>query len=193
MHTKLGTDERIYNGNYYEVNAKCSGINEKILSSFLGQLSVMEKRHCKLFVYIFILDVKISNNKNTIMTSFNNDLAKQFSKYQKTKEMAYQWVRETVNNKQEHYHQVIILNGSKVQNIKHIYQPMLDKWKSLGGSNIHRPKDPYYNYKRGDYQTLADIIYRVSYFAKKATKSNKSAQTKSCGTSRIKDHRTNIK
>ncbi|WP_426369977.1 YagK/YfjJ domain-containing protein [Pseudocolwellia sp. HL-MZ7] len=186
MYTKLGTDYRLYNGNYYEVNAKNSGINERILNSFLGQLAVMENRHNKLFVYIFILDVKDSYDTNAIMKAFNIKLDRHLAKYQKTKEMAYHWVREKVDNKPEHYHQVLILNGNRIQNIKHIYQPMIDIWKSVGGSNIHRPVNPYYNYRRGDYQTLADIIYRVSYFAKNATKGNKPAQTKNYGTSRIK-------
>jgi len=186
MYTKLGTDYRLYNGNYYEVNTKTSGINEKILKGFLGQLTVMENRHNKLFIYIFILDVKESNNTNSIMKLFNSELSKHFAKYQKTKEMAYQWVREKVNDKPEHYHQVLIINGNKVRNIKHIYQPMLDIWQGVGGSNIHRPVSPYYNYRRGDYQTLADIIYRVSYFAKNATKGDKPPQTKNYGTSRLK-------
>jgi hypothetical protein len=186
MYTKLGTDYRLYNGNYYEVNAKTSGINNKILNSFLRQLAVMEERHNKLFIYIFILDVKESNNTNSIMKPFNEKLAQHFAKYQKTNEMGYQWVREKVNDKPEHYHQVLILNGNKIQNVKHIYQPMLDIWQSVGGSNIHRPENPYYNYRRGDFQTLADIIYRVSYFAKNATKGDKPAQTKNYGTSRIK-------
>ena len=186
MYTKLGTDYRLYNGNYYEVNAKTSGINDRILNSFLGQLAVMEKHHNKLFVYIFILDVKDSHDTNAIMNRFNNKLDRHFAKYHKTKEMAYHWVREKVKDKPEHYHQVLILNGNRIQNIKHIYQPMLDIWKSVGGSNIHRPKKPYYKYIRGNYETLGDIIYRVSYLAKNATKGDKPAQTKNYGTSRIK-------
>jgi len=186
MYTKLGTDYRLYGEHYYEVNAKTSGINNKILNSFLEQLGCMEKRHNKLFIYIFILDVNISSKTNEIMRIFNRKLERHFIKYQKTNEMGYQWVRERVNKKPEHYHQVLILDGNKIQNIKHIYQPMLDIWQSVGGSNIHRPEEPVYNYIRGDYQVLADIIYRVSYFAKNATKGDKSRQTKNYGTSRIK-------
>jgi hypothetical protein len=62
MYTKLGTDYRLYNGKYYEVNTKTSGINDKILNSFLKQLAVMEDRHNKLFIYIFILDPSFRTN-----------------------------------------------------------------------------------------------------------------------------------
>jgi len=186
MYIKLGTDYRYYNGNYYEVNATKSGINDKILNSFFKQLAAMESRHNKLFVYIFIPEVKESNCTNSIMKDFNSGIERHFNKFQKTKEMAYLWVREKVNNKPEHYHQVIILDGNKVRNIKHIYQPMLDIWQSVGGSNIHRPERPYYNYRRGDYETMANIIYRVSYLAKNATKGDKPAQTKNYSSSRIK-------
>ena len=146
----------------------------------------MESRHNKLFIYIFILTVKQSSDTNSIIKLFNGKLSRHLSKYQKTKEMAYQWVREKVKNQPEHYHQVIILDGNKVRNISHLYQPMLNIWHSVGGGNIHRPEKPYYSYKRGDYQTLADIIYRMSYFAKNATKGDKPAQTKNYGASRIK-------
>jgi len=184
--TTLGTDYRLYNGQYYEVNTKKSGINQKILNKFLEQLAIMEERHNKLFIYIFILDMKTSKDTNGIISCFNSKLERHFKKYQKVNDMAYQWVREKVNNEPEHYHQVIMLDGNKIQNNKHIYNPMLDIWKSVGGNNIHRPENPFYNYKRGDYKTMADIIYRVSYNAKNSTKYNKPQQTKNYGTSRIK-------
>jgi len=185
-YTTLGTDYRLYNGQYYEVNAKNSGINQKILDKFLGQLAIMEERHNKLFAYIFILDVQTSADTNKIMSDFNPKLERHFKRYQKVNAMAWQWVREKVNDKPEHYHQMIILDGNKVQHISRIYKPMLDIWKSVGGNHIHRPENPFYNYKRGDYKTMADIIYRVSYLAKNATKYNNPKQTKNYATSRIK-------
>lgn len=120
------------------------------------------------------------------MKSFNMKLERHFKKYHKILRMGFQWVRESKENEPEHYHQVIMLDGNKIRNIKFIYEEMNRIWISVGGSNIHRPEDPYYNYIRGDYETLADIIYRVSYFAKNATKGNKDKQTKNYGTSRIK-------
>ena len=182
----LGDNYRLYKNNYYQVNAKGSGINEKILKSLLSQLSIMEDKHNKLFVYIFILTVNKNNPTNKIMTHFNKKLERHFSKYQKIIKMAFQWVREKVGDKLEHYHQVIILDGNKIQHIENIIQSMLAIWQSVGGNYIHRPPNPFYDYRRGDYETMADIIYRVSYFAKNATRGDKRIQTKNYGTSRLK-------
>ncbi len=178
---KQGTSYRLYKNNYYEVNAKSSGINDKILNAFLSQLSIMEDKHNKLFIHIFILDVLKANDTNIIMTLFNAKLKKLF-----IGDIGYQWVREAVKGKKEHYHQVLILDGNKIRSFAKIYETMNISWQELGGNHIHIPENPQYNYKRGDYETLADIIYRASYLAKNATKGNKPKQTKNYGTSRIK-------
>ena len=87
--------------------------------------------------------------------------------------------------KHQHYHYALILDGHKVKNPSAILDKVRDIWQYMDGSDW-RPKDCYYNVKRGDVESLQDAIWRVSYLAKGRGKGYKPAQTKNYGTSRIR-------
>ena len=106
----------LYDDKVWVVNAnKKYGLRTDILRGLLGQLGAMLHHHRKVFVYRFDLHVPSYTDSNKLITDFNRQLFKRIKSHYKVKRIGYGWAREKETSKQQHYHYVLMLDGSKVQ------------------------------------------------------------------------------
>ena len=103
--------------------------------------------HRKVFVYRFDLHVSDYTDNNKIITDFNRRLFKRIKRHYKVKRVGYGWVREMEKSKQQHYHYMLLLDGSKVNEPHEIQGWVIEIWNSLDGS-VHLSR--YHNIKRND-------------------------------------------
>ena len=193
---KNGDSFREFEGEFYQVNDKGTGLDETILKRAFEQLSIMRKHHSKLLIYMFIpLPSKaVANNK--IMSQFVELLNRELTKIYHIKRMAYLWVREISNRSNDHYHFCLIIDAHKIQSYTHLKNLVKRTWIKVGGqpreekdgkqlNPLGYMKNDIYELKRSDKSMLKDIIYRLSYSAKNHTKEN--VKGRKFGVSRIKN------
>lgn len=181
IYTKNGDSVREFEGEFYQVNDKGTGLDGTILKRAFEQLSIMRKHHSKLLIYMFIpLPSKpVANNK--IMSDFVHKLNRELSRIYNINRMGYLWVYEVSKRLNYHYHFCLIINAHKVQSYTNLKSLVTNTWIKVGGQKYEmkdgkqlRPlgimKNDIYEFKRSDKAMLSDIIYRLSYLAKNNTK-----------------------
>jgi len=170
--------ERVWN-----INTKVSGIRTDILRAMLKQLTTMLNSHRKVFVFRFDLHTAIYTETNELITNFNRQLFKRIKSRYKINRIGFCWAREQEKSKQQHYHYVLMLDGSKVNSCF-----VLQKWvKEIWGFNegsVHWAG--YHNLSRQDEEGIQKACYHISYLAKARGKGYRPLQTKDYSTSRIK-------
>jgi len=103
----------------YHLNIPETGYSYRtdILEHIMTCLNDMVQRHCKVFT--IRLDVRFPEN---IHAEFNNseisrliNRLKEYLRY-KNIDMKFTWAREQKQSHNQHYHVVLFIDGSKVQN-----------------------------------------------------------------------------
>jgi len=194
-YTKNGDSFREFEGDFYRVNDKGTGLNETILKRSLDQLSAMKAHHSKLLIYMFIPLPSKSVSDNKIMSQFVEKLNRELARIYNINRVAYLWVSEVSNRGNAHYHFCLIINAHKAQSYTNLKSIVVNTWLKVGGQKWElqdgkqlRPlgimKNDIYKLKRNDKDMLEEIIYRLSYFAKNNTKAIGKGRT--FGVSRIK-------
>ena len=159
----------------------------KILYQSIQQIESMLSHHQRVFLYRFDLHCKSYSHCNTALSKFISKLKYWVMSNYDTLRLAYIWVREhKPPTPTQHYHVVIMVDGSKVDTP----YPIVKKIRELWAGEPYFPKSPYYRMKRHHYRSIQDAIYRISYLAKVATKSAKKKATNAYSCSRIKPHPT---
>jgi len=170
-----------YQNCIFKVNAtKRTPVRKDILKKILDQLIATSTYHHKLFIFRFDLHIKEYTNNNKVITDFNRRLFKKVKRHYKVKRIGYVWVREQEKSKKQHYHYVLILDGSKV-NSPHSLQTWISAIWSFDDGTCHWSQ--YYNISRAE---LGSVTHHLSYLAKTRGKGYRPPQTKDFGSSRIK-------
>ena len=172
-----------YKNCFFKVNAtKSKHIRVDIQKAILGQLLTMAEHHRKLFIFRFDLHISTYTKDNKLVTSFNRRLFKRIKRYYKITRIGFIWVREQEKAKQQHYHYVLMLDGSKVNNPYSIQTWIEEIWSFNDGS-CHWAG--YHNIDR-DTSTWMETTHHLSYLAKVRGKGYRPPQTKDYGSSRLK-------
>ena len=79
-----------------------------------------------------------------------------------------------------------MVNGSVINYPEKLMQLIKSLWMEISNGNARQSENGYYMIFREDEQAMAEVIYRASYQTKLRTKSIRSTQTKTYGTSRLK-------
>lgn len=172
----------LFEGRAWLVNAHKSGLRTDILRSLLAQLLIMLDKHRKVFVYRFDLHVDHFTNTNKIISNFNRRLFKRIKSHYGVKRIGYCWVRELEKAKKQHYHYVLILDGSKI-NLPYNLQRWITQLWEYEGSKVHLVR--YHNINRDDDSAINKASRHLSYLAKPRGKGYRPAQTKDYGASRL--------
>lgn len=183
-----------YQGTIWSVNPTKSGLRTDILRAILGELDEMLCRHRKVFVWRFDLHLPYLTDDNKLITDFNRRLRKRVERHYQS-EFGFAWAREQEKAKSQHYHFVLILNGSKVN-----YYHQLEKWVReiweyhgsvfIGDAGGHHSGSAYHNLERDDHEAIDAASYHISYLAKPRGKGYRPKQTKDFGSSRLRNSRS---
>ncbi len=176
------------NGQNWWVNSEPSGLYIKMLKQMLNQLFIMLEYHSKVHVIRIDFRLKKFTPNNKIVTKFNRYLSTWLRNQYGFKRVGYCWVREQEKSESQHYHYVLMLDGHLIQFPHKVTNKAGEIWDEMGGSH-YKVKNCYYNVLRGNYESIQDVIYRISYLAKGRGKGKRPPQTKDYSTSRVKKKR----
>lgn len=165
----------------------CKGCFVGILDKIVSQLSAMLSHHYKVLICMEIFPVVDFSEDNKLFSRFIEKFKKRLRTRFGLSRVGYVWVREHGKSEAQHYHLVLFLDGNKV-NIHHsIFKIAEEMWTAR---NQPRPAFPssrsYYNLTRGQWTSVDEAIYHLSYMAKVHTKENKPLTTNRYEGSRIK-------
>lgn len=172
-----------YAGQDWKINNKGSGCYLNILNSLFKLIISYQQQHFRLLAIRYDLHQVSSVDSNKRMTVFFRRLNKQLNAKYQGIDMRYAWVREQATANAPHYHILLLLNGQTVRHPHNITMICTKIWQEMSGS-IFFPENLYYLVSRSDVRRLAQLIYRVSYFAKGKDKENRPEQTKNFSCSR---------
>jgi len=175
------------NNQVFWVNGQHSGIYLSMAKRMINQVDTILEHHSKVHLIRFDLRLYEYSPNNQVITKFNRILFKWLKRSYQLKRIGFIWCREIETAKQQHYHYVLMLDGHKVRHPHDILIKVKAIWEYQLQGSQYTPKHCYYNIMRGDYDSLQEAIWRISYLAKVRSKSNKPPQTKNYGTSRIKN------
>jgi hypothetical protein len=172
-----------YGETAWQINAKGKGLRTDILKSLFGQLQAMMNYHRKVFVFRFDLHTPSYTPDNTLITDFNRPFFKRIKRHYGVKRIAFGWVREKEKKKNQHYHYVVMLDGSKIQHPERLQSWITEIWGHLDGT-AHWAG--YHLLNRNDEAKKHAVSYHISYLAKARGKGYRPTQTKDYGGSRLK-------
>lgn len=173
-----------FNGQWWEVDTRVSGIYTHLMRAILEQLFAMLSHHNKVLVFRFDLHRPDYTQTNKSVTDFLRRVSRRIVRHYKFARIGYCWVREQEMAQRQHYHFALILDGNKIQKPSRLWLMAKESWEFTDGT-CWLPENPYYRIVRGNHRQAQEAILRLSYLAKGRGKGNKSAQTKSYGVSRI--------
>jgi len=164
----------------------------EILSALYHQLNNMISHHHRLLVIRSDLHLYDYTADNKLISDFMRKLIKRLKSRYKINRLGYLWVRERVlkrtdkHNKPQHYHLLIMIDGSKVQHPSRIHKLIEEIWCLWDQPKPYTPKNSYYPINRGNTAQFNSAFERGSYLAKTNTKGNKAPTTNTYSSSRIK-------
>lgn len=109
---------------------------------------------------------------NGVIADFHKLLIPALRKLYPKSFMRVFWVREQNQAPAQHYHYLLMMDGNAVRHPYKINQLVQCYWKHATGGMVWLPKHGYYLVNRDDTETLTALLLRVSYFAKRYSKTH---------------------
>lgn len=94
----------------------------EILDALHEQMSAMLSHHCKVLFVRFDLHLPSYTGTNKIMSDFMRKIKRWINQHYQTKRVGHLWVREQERAKQQHYHVILLIDGNKMKNPKHLFE-----------------------------------------------------------------------
>lgn len=163
----------------WRVNPKGSGLRTDILKPLLAMFNYLIEKHNKLFVFRFDLHLRDNLEPKKLSRFFENLNRSVKSKY--GSKMYYFWVREQEQANFQHYHVVLFIKGSIIQEYGFLSAAIKKYWDRHGtysGWNSHQVE-------RYEQQTIDNASEHISYLAKVRSKDKNPPASKNFGHSRF--------
>lgn len=191
-------DGLTYKLNHNPLSKRSSPIRKEIIDRFIDQLRAMLSHYNELYGFRFDLSVPEGmsvDESNKLVSELFSRLRGEFTakawNNQPIKKFAYGWVREKERAKQVHYHCWIALPYFQVNPAGFEEKGMIGRISRIwsehtnGVSRVHLPEDGY-RIKRGDHDSLAKMVKRISYLAKNRGKYSNGKGQQTFSASRVK-------
>ena len=177
------------NGEELRINASEEhGVYRNIVEKMIEQLDICIAIHKRVFVVLFILQHRETSQDNKDISKFMNCLNQWIRRNYKTKDIGYEWVREweKAKAKSHHYHCALFIDGDVIRTSHRLLEVIRRKWFKYGNVPTKLLKHPYYNIDKHNHDEMrAEVIYRLSYYAKTRGKGYRNPQSKDYQTSRL--------
>lgn len=168
------------NPHYYEYKKHAWAVtsrklNNTIMERLFMLIDEMSNRLSRFIAIRFDLHQGEYTDHNSYISTFFKNIKEDIKKNYRNTLISYLWVRERKKSEAPHYHAVIFLDASKIKTSDNIFPKIQLHWSNIGLKNSMAwlPTNPYYIVRRGEFTKLVELIYRVSYLAKKKWKENK--------------------
>lgn len=80
------------------------------------------------------------------------------------------WVREQDKSASQHYHCVVMMDGNHIRTPYYLNQLVSKAWQVVSQSKVWFPANAYYLVDKKEINTLSRLLLRLSYFAKRKSK-----------------------
>ncbi|WP_314411450.1 inovirus-type Gp2 protein [Pantoea septica] len=168
----------IYKDIIWNVIPSESDQNKGILNRLFALTEESLQLSSRLFAIRMDFRLSTYTHDNSPMTRFQRVLIPAIrKKYSKTF-IHFAWVREQDKSHAQHYHYVLILNGHHVCYAQPLVDLMAELWESTTGGTHWLPQNPWYKVNRGDIDSQARFIKRISYLGKRRSKERNPAGIK---------------
>lgn len=184
----------IYKNKVWRLLNCAGGHNKKIMSTIIDIITFMHEHYAEVLTCQFILFPPCHSTNNQDVSKFFHDLLPYLTKeyVEKLKpiqlgRIGYIWVREQSNAKKQHYHCALFINEDKVRSSEGILKRVQELWQKKFNGSFSIPRNNYYVSKRLNVDlgvSQQEVICRLSYLAKNATKGLHSSNTKRYGFNR---------
>lgn len=158
----------------------------KIMDVIYREMDVMFHIYSRLFVLRLDLHLCDYNSHNKDLSRLVKKLRKMVNKKYTSKRLGYIWVREQEKAKSQHYHVMLILDGSKIRHPSNLIQWFETRWENMGHPKPFTPKHCYYFMGRLEQDIIKMCMYRVSYLAKTRGKGYQPKYVRDFSSSRVK-------
>lgn len=177
-----------YEDRLWKINAgEFKPVYSQHVRKIIEQVYTMRNTYSRTFTIFFDLHLPSYQDKNTSVTDFLRKLRTKLKSNYKLKKFGFSWCREQNISESPHYHFMLMVNGSVICYPDKLMRIIKSLWSDICNGTARQSKNGYYMIFREDEQVMAEVIYRASYQAKLRTKSNRPIQTKTYGTSRLKE------
>ncbi|HHQ2336061.1 YagK/YfjJ domain-containing protein [Enterobacter roggenkampii] len=164
--------EFLYDNVLWPVMPEESQQNIKIMNSLFRAID-KTYRCCSRFLAIrYDFHLPQYSPDNRVITDFHKLLIPALRKLYPKSFMRFFWVREQNKAPAQHYHYLLMMDGNAVRHPHKINQLVKCYWKHATDGRVWLPKHGYYLVTRDDTEALTALLLRVSYFAKRYSKTH---------------------
>lgn len=164
--------EFLYDNVLWPVMPEESQQNTKIMNSLFRTVD-KTYRSCSRFLAVrYDFHLPQYSPDNNVITEFHRLLIPALRKIYPKSFMRVFWVREQNKAPAQHYHYLLMMDGNAVRHPHKINQLVKCYWKHATGGRVWLPKHGYYLVNRDDTEALTALLLRVSYFAKRYSKTH---------------------
>lgn len=107
---------------------------------------------------------------NLVVSAFHELLFKELNNSYPRSFISYIWVREEGEEKKQHYHYLLMMDGNYVRYPSNVNKIVKHCWESATNGTVHFPANAYYFVTKNDIEKYTELMFRISYFGKKRTK-----------------------
>ena len=166
-------------------NEKNGCFVEILLALYRELMAMLAHHHKILFLRVDIRIFDYTPN-NKIISDYLRKVKRWLSIHYDIKRVGHLWVREIEKAKNQHYHLILLLDGSKIQHPKKLidYLEHLAYYRDM--AKPFTPQQCYLMIFRKDFKNFDRAFYRGSYLAKERGKGYKDKTANDFSASRIR-------
>ncbi|GAD28385.1 conserved hypothetical protein [Photobacterium leiognathi lrivu.4.1] len=168
----------LYNKTVYLVFNNNLNIIEKIQDAICCEVNSMINKYSRVKAILFNMHVKKYSKDNAVISKFMRSYINRLERKYNT-HIGYIWVREQEKSDKQHYHIAIFINAKvckRAWNIINIAKDACQNIQKIG--TIHYVKNGLYTMFRKDHVSIQTVILRLSYYAKRYSKTLREPKTK---------------
>ncbi|WP_394166591.1 inovirus-type Gp2 protein [Photobacterium piscicola] len=168
----------LYDETIWIVFNQYAGIIDKIQDAICREVNYMNNKYSRVRTILFHLHVKNYSSKNTVISKFMRSYINRLERKYKT-HIGYIWVREQANSDKQHYHIALFISSKVCLNSWHAINLAIDLCQNIQKiGTIHFVKNCIYSMFRNDHVSIQTVILRLSYYAKRYSKTLRDPKTK---------------
>ncbi|WP_407082375.1 YagK/YfjJ domain-containing protein [Photobacterium leiognathi] len=168
----------LYDETVWLVFNQYAGIIDKIQNAICREVSYMINRYCRIRTILFHMHVNCYSDDNKIISRFMRSYINRLERKYKT-HIGYIWVREQAKSDKQHYHIALFISARMCLNSWYAINLAIDLCQNIQKiGTIHYVKNGLYSMYRKDHVSIQTVILRLSYYAKRYSKTLREPKTK---------------
>ncbi|WP_318504326.1 YagK/YfjJ domain-containing protein [Photobacterium leiognathi] len=168
----------LYNKTVFLVFNNNLNIVEKIQDAICCEVNSMIDKYSRVKAILFNMHIKKYSKDNAVISKFMRSYINKLERKYNT-HIGYIWVREQEKSDKQHYHIAIFINAKVCKcawNIINIAKDSCQNIQKIG--TIHYVKNGLYTMFRKNHVSIQTVILRLSYYAKRYSKTLREPKTK---------------